>query len=99
MPAFSATDIYVFPVDAGVFPDGTIASGCICKDPGGETISASCKKEAMVDASAVAEMLDTRWCLELAKENKLVRIVVQSDCLNAVNCINSLEVFACREWI
>lgn len=36
---------------------------------------------------AIAEALAIRWCLLLAKDLKINRILVQSDCLNTVNCI------------
>ncbi|XP_058784773.1 uncharacterized protein LOC131659623 [Vicia villosa] len=92
-------DVHVLQVDAGSFPTGFVAFGCVIKDPNGTGILAACKKDMLSIDPLVAEILGIRWSLQLAKSLNLERILVQSDCLNAVDCINSVVHFAVLEPI
>lgn len=50
-------------------------------------------------STATAKMLAIRWSWQLAKELHMEKILVQSDALTVVNCINHLGTLAILEFI
>lgn len=76
-------------VDACCFDEGFVTFGCVFKDHDKKIVIASSRKELIIIDSAIAEILATRWSLQLAKKLKVERILVQYDALNVVDCINS----------
>ncbi|KAI5408759.1 hypothetical protein KIW84_054554 [Lathyrus oleraceus] len=55
-----------------------------------ETIHAASRKDLISAEPMVAEMLVVRWCLTIAQELKLERVIIQSDALIVVDNINSI---------
>ncbi|XP_058784919.1 putative disease resistance RPP13-like protein 1 [Vicia villosa] len=60
---------------------------------------AASKREKIHVAPEVAEILAIRWSLQLAKELKLNCLIIQSDALTAVDCINGIVEDAVLEPI
>ncbi|XP_058732761.1 uncharacterized protein LOC131604333 [Vicia villosa] len=92
-------DTHAVQVDAGVFPSGNTTFGCVVKNPEGDVIMAACKREELNVEPAIAEALAIRWCLKMAAKLKLERILVQSDCLNIVECINGVSKLVVADHI
>lgn len=98
-PEYSPKNVHVLQVDVGVFPENSVSFGCIFKNPTGEILFSARKKESMNVDPLLAEMLAIRWSLLLAKEFRVERLVMQSDCLNAVDCINNVVYFTATEHV
>ncbi|XP_058742583.1 uncharacterized protein LOC131615095 [Vicia villosa] len=94
---YSPKNVHILNVDAGVFSPNSIAFGCVLKAPDGGVILSACRKEALNTDPLTVEMLAIRWSIRLALDLKIERLVVQSDCLNVVDCVNSVAVFATIE--
>ncbi|XP_058763226.1 uncharacterized protein LOC131636630 [Vicia villosa] len=90
--------VCIIQVDASVFEEGCISFGCIIKDEDIIVLSA-CKVEAMNVEVAMAETLAIRWSLNLARSKNIEKVLVQSDCLSAVDCINCFSNIAVLEPI
>lgn len=82
-------NIHVLQVDARVFEEGVITLGCIIRDQEKVITLAACKLEVVSVELVVAETMEFRWGLLLAKDLILEKIILQSDALVAVDCINS----------
>lgn len=78
----------VIQVDAGCFVDGFTYFGCVFKDKDSKVEFAACHKEFISVKLALVEILALRWCLQLALDLRLDRIVVQSDTLSVVDWVN-----------
>ncbi|XP_058724687.1 uncharacterized protein LOC131596129 [Vicia villosa] len=85
-------EVCILQVDAGCFDEGFISFGCLLRNQAGRVVSAACKWEEMSANPVTAETLAIHWSLQLAKELKVERILVQSDALSVVNCIISLSL-------
>lgn len=75
--------------DAGVFNDGRIALECVISD-GRKIILSACKAKAMTVDASLVEIMAIRWCLSTAHDKNLEEILVQSDSLIAMDCINRI---------
>ncbi|XP_058759872.1 uncharacterized protein LOC131633172 [Vicia villosa] len=84
-------DVYVAQVDAGLTEAGDTVFGCTFKDPFGKMLMAASKKEHILVDPSIAELLAIRWCILLAADLKMNKIVFQSDALVVVDCINSIS--------
>lgn len=85
--------------DAGCFPDGAVSFGCVVKDPTANIFHAASKRlESHADASTT-EILATRWCLQVAKDLKIEKFIIQSDALVLVDCINDFDFCAALDPI
>ncbi|XP_058760957.1 uncharacterized protein LOC131634317 [Vicia villosa] len=87
-------EVYTMNVDAGCFEDGSVAFGCLIKNQDGNVLLAACKREEVSVCPLIGETLAIRWSLQVAKELKVERILVQSDALSVVDCINAVSVRA-----
>ncbi|XP_058766067.1 uncharacterized protein LOC131639600 [Vicia villosa] len=92
-------DVHTVQVDAGVSPNGTIAFGGLIRDHERKIIIVASKKEYMMVEPLVAELPAIRWCLGVAMEMKLDRILLQSNALEVVDCINGCQHIAAFEHI
>lgn len=70
--------------------EGFVSFDCIIKNLDMETILAAIRKDLISAEPMVAEMLVVRWCLTIAQELKLERVIIRSDALIAVDNINSI---------
>ncbi|XP_058783366.1 uncharacterized protein LOC131658047 [Vicia villosa] len=82
-------DLAIIQVGAGCFDDGVVAFGCMIKSWDSKVIYGACKRESMSVDPALAELLAIRWCLQIAKDIHLDKVLVQSDAMIVVDCINS----------
>lgn len=62
---------HVISVDAGCFSDGYTAYVCVFKDYTSLTTFSACKKEQMTADPKTAEALGIRWCMQLAKDQRI----------------------------
>ncbi|XP_058776904.1 uncharacterized protein LOC131651249 [Vicia villosa] len=92
-------EVFTIQTDAGCFEDGFVTFGCMIKTGDSKLFYAACKKEAIQVDPATAEVLAIRWGLQLAKELHIGKILVQSDALNVVDCINCVRQFASIDLI
>ncbi|XP_058733791.1 uncharacterized protein LOC131605427 [Vicia villosa] len=79
----------VVQCDAGVFPDNTVAFGCVFKDRDLECQFAASRKEVMAVPPDLAEVLALRWSLNLALSLGFDFVLLQSDAQTVVDCVNS----------
>lgn len=74
--------------------------GCIIKYHDGKIILVMSRKEHITVEPTIAKLLAIIWSLQLAKQLSLKKVLVQSDVLVAVDCINliiynaSLDIIA-----
>lgn len=54
----------------------------------GEVLLAASKRENLSMDPSLAEALGIRWGLQLAKEQQLNKVIIESDAAGVVNCIN-----------
>lgn len=80
-------------------PNGTITFGGLIQDRELKTIIAASKTNDMMVEPLVAELLAIRWCLGVPMERKLDMILLQSDALVVVDCINGSQHIAALEHI
>lgn len=83
-------DVHIAQVDVGLSREGFVVFGCIFKNHRREITLAASKKEYIDVDLGLAELLALRWCITMAMELKLDRVIFQSDALSVVDCINSL---------
>lgn len=84
-------DVIIAHVDAGVFCDGFVTYGCSLRNHNREfVLAASCKEFISIDP-ALAEMLAIRWCLSLARNLQIQKIIIHSDCTTVVDCVNGVK--------
>ncbi|CAI8584877.1 unnamed protein product [Vicia faba] len=91
-------DVHTIQVDAGVSPDRSIVFGGVIQVCEMKIIIAASKEVSRTD-TVVAEMLAIRWSLGIAKDLKLDRVLLQSDALGAVDCINGYQSIAVIDHI
>ncbi|XP_058739812.1 uncharacterized protein LOC131611980 [Vicia villosa] len=84
-------DVFLVQVDAGCFNDGTVAMGCVIKKHNDEVIVAASKRMEVSVSPSTAEAMAIRWGLQVARDLKLQKIVVQSDALVVVDCVNKMD--------
>ncbi|XP_058749287.1 uncharacterized protein LOC131622279 [Vicia villosa] len=92
-------ELAIIQVDAGCYEEGVVAFGCLIKSWDSKVIYGACKRETMSADPALAELLAIRWCLQVAKEIHLDKIIVQSDAMTVVDGINSNMSNAALELI
>ncbi|PNY04967.1 ribonuclease H [Trifolium pratense] len=90
---------HLIQVDAGCFPDGYTTFGCVIKDCSGMISFSACRKENLLVDPLLAEALAIRWCLQVAKDQNLKEVIIQSDALVVVECIRGSNSIACIELI
>lgn len=76
--------------DAGCYVNGSVAMDCVIKNQSDDIILSASHRESFGTDPATAEALAIRWCLQIAAELKLDKILVQSDALNVVDCLNGV---------
>lgn len=81
-------------MDAGCFADGSTGWGCVTKDREGRVILAASRKEVTTIDPLLAEALGVRWGLQLAMEQQLEEVIILTDVLMVVNCINGKSFIA-----
>lgn len=79
------------------FSDGTIAMGCVMKNHDQGIFYSATNRVVMDVDPTVAEAFAIRWDLSIAKDFKLQNILLFSDAINVVDCINKLSVVATIE--
>ena len=89
----------VISVDAGCFSDGYTASACVFKDYTDVTTFSACKKEQTTADPKTSEALGIRWCMQLAKDQRIKEIIVQTNALAVVECIRGSNSIASIEHI
>ncbi|XP_058757305.1 uncharacterized protein LOC131630541 [Vicia villosa] len=92
-------DVITIQVDAGLSPNGSIAFGGVFRDRERKIIMAASKKEEARTEPVVAEILAIRWSLGIAADLKFERIILQSDALGVVDCINGHRSIAVIDHI
>lgn len=81
-------------VDAGCFNDGTTGWGLVIRDHTGAVSLTACKSEEVELSPMVAEAIGLRWCLSVAKDLSLNKVVVESDAATGVDCVNGKAIMA-----
>jgi ribonuclease HI len=77
-------------VDAATFKDQSgIGMGVVIRDHFGRLVSSFCQKMHIQADPELAEALAVRFAIVRAKDLKLQRVIVASDCLNVVNKIKA----------
>ncbi|XP_058775882.1 uncharacterized protein LOC131650175 [Vicia villosa] len=84
-------DVHFAQVDAGFTEEGDTVFGCTFKDPFSKVLMAASKKDQIVVDASLAELMAIRWCILLAADLRMDKIVFQSDALVVVDCINSIS--------
>ncbi|XP_058757456.1 uncharacterized protein LOC131630719 [Vicia villosa] len=84
-------DVHFAHVDAGFTEDEHTVFGCTFKDPFNKVILAASKKDLIMVEPSLAELLALRWCILLAAEINLEKVVFYTDALVVVDCINSIH--------
>ena len=69
--------------------DGYTTWGCVFKNQSGDISMAVCKKESIVTDPCRTEALGVRWCLQLARDQGLQNLEIQTDALVVADCISS----------
>ncbi|XP_058787163.1 uncharacterized protein LOC131661587 [Vicia villosa] len=90
-------DVHIAQVDAGITWNGEAVFGCLFKSHSLVFLLAASKKESIEVEASLAEMMAIRWCIQLAVELKLDKVVFQSDAQVVVDCINSIISIAVLE--
>jgi hypothetical protein len=87
--ALNSSEVFdcIAQVDAGCFPDGYTTWGCVFKNQAGDISMATCKKENIVTDPCMAEALGVRWCLQLARNQGMQSVQIQTDALVVAECI------------
>lgn len=65
--------------------------GRVSKNQPKEVLIASCNKEFISVELSIAKSLAIRWGLQVAKDLKLDKMLVQSNVMFVVDCINAFE--------
>lgn len=63
----------------------------------GRVIISACRKELMNTNPLTVEMLAIGWSIKMALDLKIEILVVQLDCFNFMDCVNSVAVFGTIE--
>lgn len=72
---------------------------CVLTGKGGKTIISSTKRERLDTTLVMSEALTIRWFLKFALDFDLKNILVFSDALTVVDCINDLDFSTALEPI
>jgi hypothetical protein len=72
-----------------VFRMATLLGGCVFKNNSGDISKVVCKKETIVTDPCMAEALGVRWCLQLACDQGLQKLEIQTDALVVADCISA----------
>lgn len=67
-----------------------MAFDCVLKNHVGKIVLDTSHKECITVGMTNAETMPLRWSLQLARQLSIEKVVVQSDALIAVDCINFL---------
>ncbi|XP_058749860.1 uncharacterized protein LOC131622856 [Vicia villosa] len=90
---------WIIQTDAGCFEEGFVVLGCVIRDPLGEVVMVATNRLPCVAPPNVAEGFGIRWALNLAKDAGLENIMLLSDALEVVDCINGVCCVAILEPI
>lgn len=80
--------VHIVQVDASIFADGFMTTGCIIHDHHRVITIAACKREHIIVEAIVGEAMAIRWGQTLAKEMKLEKIVIKTDAKGVVDFAN-----------
>ncbi|XP_058746601.1 uncharacterized protein LOC131619536 [Vicia villosa] len=83
---------WIIQTDAGCFDGGIVSLGCVIRAANSEVLLAATQRITSFVAPGTAEALGIRWDLQLAKEPELDKVVLQSDALAVVDCINGVSL-------
>ena len=81
-------------VDAGCFNDGVTGWGLVIRDHTGVVSLTVCKREEVELSPMLAKAVGLRWCLSVAKDLLINKVVVESDAATVVDCINGKAIMA-----
>lgn len=87
----------VIQVDAGCYVNDLVALGCVIKNQADDVILSASNRESIAADPATAEALAIRWSLQKTQELNLDRVLVQSDALVVVDCLNDINFSAALE--
>ncbi|XP_058746597.1 uncharacterized protein LOC131619526 [Vicia villosa] len=83
---------WIIQTDTGCFDGGIVSLGCVIRAANSEVLLAATQRITSFVAPGTAEALGIRWDLQLAKEPELDKVVLQSDALAVVDCINGVSL-------
>jgi hypothetical protein len=70
-----------------VFRVATLLRGCVFKNNSGDISMVVCKKESIDIDPCMSEALGVKWCLQLARDQGLQKLEIQTDALVVADCI------------
>ncbi|CAI8587216.1 unnamed protein product [Vicia faba] len=81
-------EVVLVQVDVGFSTERYVVFGCVFKNDARGVLLATRRKDFIEMDTTTAELLEIRWCLQLARSQNFDKIIVHSDVLKVDECIN-----------